>query len=198
MISFSAVGKVNPNLSLMGKLENYEEKDNNSQPTFLKRKYLVGIAYRPVSSDRLNFLLKHELEESKDLTEELAINTTTNTSSIEGIYDATQKLQLFSKYAIREQKEKSVPPPTTGTSDLFIAGVTHKFTRRLDLGGEYRIIRLRQAKENRSGYSVELGYYLVEPIKLVLGYGWTTYEDLRFSENDYWVEGPYLRLLYKF
>jgi len=199
IITYNTVGKMSEDFSLIGKLEKYEEYNNTSpELEFARQKYLIGLAYRPVNNDRFNALLKHEKEELKDLTEEPITNIITITSSIEGIYDLTPKLQLFGKYAIRQKEERSVPPSTTSTSDLLIASATYKFTPRLDLGGEYRIMRLREAQESKSGYSLELGYYLVKQIKLILGYAWTSYDDVRFSENDYWVKGPYLRLLYKF
>jgi len=199
IITFAIAGKLGTDLSLIGKYEDYGEYDfGTSEPKFSKHKILIGLAYRPVNNDRFNALLKHEKEELKDLTKEQATNIITATSSIEGIYDLSPKLQVLGKYALREKEERSVLPTTISTSELLIAGTTYKLTPRLDLGGEYRIMRLKEAQESKSGYSLELGYYLIKQIKLVLGYAWSAYDDLRFSENDYWVKGPYLRLLYKF
>jgi len=199
IITYNTVGKMSEDFTLIGKCEKYREYDNISpDPVFLKLKCLVGLAYRPVNNDRFNALLKHEQEELKDLTGEPITNIITTINSIEGIYDLSPKLQLFGKYAIRQKEEKSVTPTTTSSSDLLIAALTLNVTPRLDLRGEYRRIRLFQAQESRSGYSLELGYYLIKQIKLVLGYAWSAYDDVRFSENDYWVKGPYLRLLYKF
>ena len=199
IITLSAVGKISPNLSLMGKLEKYEEYDNIlPEPKFFRNKNLIGLAYRPVDNDRLNFLLKYEFDQEKDLTDETNVDVATTTSSIEGIYDFTPRIELFGKYAFRQKTERSVPPPFTAISDLTIVGITFKLTERLGLGGDYRIINLPQIPEIKTGYSLQLSYDLIQHIKLVLGYGWTAYNDLRFSENDYWAEGPYLRLLYKF
>lgn len=199
IVTFATVGKISPNLSLIGKLEKYEEYDNSlSEPKFLRNKDLIGLAYRPVNNDRLNLLLKYEFDEEKDLTDEATVDLVTKISSIEGIYDLTPRIELFGKYAFREKNERSVPPPFTAISNLTIAGITFKLTQRFGLGGEYRIIDLPQIPETRTGYSLEASYDLFQHIMLVLGYGWTTYNDLRFGENDYWAEGPYLRLLYKF
>jgi len=200
IIMYNTTGKMSEDFTLIGKLEKYEEyyNDTSFEPVFAKQKYLIGLAYRPVNKDRFNALLKHEQEELKDLTEEPITDIITTISSIEGIYDLNPKLQLFGKYALRKKTDISVPPATTSTSDLLIASTTYKLTPRLDLGGEYRIMRLKEAQESKSGYSLELGYYLIKQIKLILGYTWSAYDDVRFSENDYWVKGPYLRLLYKF
>ncbi len=199
MVTFATVGKLNPDLSAIAKYE-YGDTQNNATGglTFLKSKAIFGLAYRPVDNDRLNILAKYQLEKLKDLTETPSTDTNTATASIEAIYELTPKLELFGKYALRKKEENSTPPLITSTIDLSIAGATYKLTKRLDLSGEYRVMHLRQAKETRTGFAVELGYYLTQQLKPILGYAWTAYEDLRFSENDYWVKGLYLRLMYKF
>lgn len=196
-VTFATAGRISPDLSIIAKYEYGGTQDNvTGGLTFLKSKTILGLAYRPVDNDRLNVLAKYQLEGLRDLT--ASTDTATVTTSIEAIYDLTPKWQLFGKYALRKKDETSVPPPVTSIIDLVIAGVTHKLTKRLDLGGEYRVMRLRQPEETRTGFTVKLGYYLTQQLKLILGYAWTAYDDLQFSENDYWVKGPYLRLAYKF
>lgn len=199
MVTFATIGKLSPDLSAIAKYE-YGDTQNNATGglTFLKSKAIFGLAYRPVDNDRLNILTKYELEKLKDVTETSSTDTDTATASIEAIYELTPKLQLFGKYALRKKEENSTPPLITSTIDLSIAGATYKLTKRLDLSGEYRVMHLRQAEETRTGFAVELGYYLTQQLKPILGYAWTAYNDLRFSENDYWVKGLYLRLMYKF
>ncbi len=198
-VTFATAGKISPDLSMIAKYEYGGTQDNvTGGLTFLKSKVILGLAYRPVDNDRLNVLAKYQVEELRDLTETLSTDTATVTTSIEAIYDLTPKWQLFAKYALRKKDETSVPPPITNIIDLVIAGATYKLTERLDLGGEYRVMRLRQPEETGTGSSLELGYHLTRQLKLILGYAWTAYDDLQFSENDYWVKGPYLRLAYKF
>jgi len=199
MVTFATVGKLSQSLSAIAKYE-YGDTQNNATGglTFLKSKAIFGLAYRPVDNDRLNVLTKYQLEQLKDLTETPSTDTNTATASIEAIYELTPKLQLFGKYALRKKEETSTPPPITSIMDLVIAGTTYKLTKRLDLSGEYRVMHLRQTEETRTGYAVEIGYYLTQQLKPILGYAWTAYDDLRFSENDYWVKGLYLRLMYKF
>jgi uncharacterized repeat protein (TIGR01451 family) len=191
LAEISSAYKLNPDYSLLLRERYFLEKNaGNDNHT---SRFLVGLAYRPLDSDRFNALGKVEYKYNRQSAS--APNYTINSfiASTEGIYQFTPKLQLMGKYAGKLEMDDRF----TSYTDLFAARVLYDLTDRFDVGAEYRMLTSHLTNTRLHGGSVEVGYRVIDQLWLSLGYCFDRFdEDL--TGDSYYGEGPYLKLRFKF
>jgi hypothetical protein len=158
----------------------------------------IGVAYRPVRSDRFNALGRYtRLLDLDPLTESRAPRTdrTWDVLSVETAFQINSRLEWVSKEAWRALKERLADfPKVESDTYLIIQRFNYNFYKPFELGLEYRILGQDQADDQRQGWLTEFSWRLQRHVRLGVGYNFTSFSDNEFSTNDYDVHGWFLRV----
>lgn len=162
----------------------------------------IGLAYRPVAHDRFNALSKFtHLSDMRPLS--LAgidsLVTSSDVLSLEWSLQLSRRLEWVGKEAVKIKEEKTGDRPSfTSHTYLHIHRMNYHMMRKLDLAAEYRILKQKEAKDQREGWLTEVSWQAVKHLRLGAGYNFTDFSDNEFSDNNYSVYGWFIRLQSKY
>jgi uncharacterized repeat protein (TIGR01451 family) len=188
---------VAPDVTLLGRYRWSRTEDRERD--LLEARYQegsVGLAWRPVATDRYQGLAKYTRLE--DLRPTLAGRPSAERGmsvlSVEGTVDLTRRLQWYAKGAARvlEESYETLPTVTTHTY-LGIHRLDFTVHRPFDVGVEYRVLAQREADDRRDGFVTELSRRLAERFRVGVGFNFTGLSDDEFADNDFSRRGWYLR-----
>ncbi|MCG3173396.1 MAG: hypothetical protein GMKNLPBB_01593 [Myxococcota bacterium] len=159
----------------------------------------TGFALRPVRHDWVQFVVKYTrlIEEAplarNDFTPDSAVS---DVFSISPLFETPFRLQIAEKVAIKHMKESldgtSVSPSVTL---LWINRVNlHLWLRKIDLGGEYRMLTNFLANDRESGFLADISWLPVQYARVAFGYNWTRFTDNEYSRHDFDASGFFLRV----
>ena len=205
LYSFNAAGALGDDFSLLGRF-NY-----NTSAELARRSTTegtMGIAYRPLSHDYFNALLKYQIRQSN-----LGINQISdvfsNLVSFEGYVQPSYMWELYTKFALKNSTDKTAGfDPVNSNITLGIARLTHKFLYNFDAVAEYRNLAQIETATMDNQISAELGYYPMKDLRIGLGYNFIYYMDSQ-KRNDLLIrstdllnqnqvnQGPYINLSMK-
>jgi hypothetical protein len=196
-------GKINKNTTLFTKADISQTKNMTTGSTEAQYKELsLGTAYRPVDFDRLNLLTKYTYLENdspsgqsdfKDIEEEKA-----HILAAEAVYDLSDKWQLVEKLAYKMGEEKVSGFDFTKTQTwLLINRLNYDINKDWQVGGEYRRLTQKQAKDYKQGALIEVARNIGEFIQMGAGYNFTDFND-DLTHLDYTAQGPFIRITGKF
>ena len=182
----------------------------SDQSDFLNADFVegvVGAAYRPVSNDRLNALLKYTYFEDLAPAQQISAGGTQSLArqksqifSVDAIYDLTEKLSVGGKYGFR-----SGEVALSRTSDNFIKSDAHIGVVRLDyhvvkkwdILAEGRILSSSLAADEQLGALLGVYRHIGDNAKIGVGYNFSKFsDDLRDFDND--SDGVFLNMVGKF
>jgi hypothetical protein len=184
--------KLSCDYSLLSKAR-YFQDDFENRGTRNTSRFLLGLAYRPTTADRFNALTKLEYKHDTDDTMEFDTVTDTYIASIEGVYQATEDMQVIGKYAGKLADSGEYRTYT----DLVSARIIYDLTDRFDVGLGYRLLTSHETSTMSHGGSAEIGYRLWKDLWLSVGYSLDRF-DADLTGSEYQGKGPYLRLRFKF
>jgi uncharacterized repeat protein (TIGR01451 family) len=195
--TFDGATRLSLDLSLFGRerlfIADYERARMNTGSQML-----LGLAWRPVGSDRLHLLLQGRYEynalearEGDEITSKLILSLDVNLKPV-------RSWEILLHYALKYQKVKLQGDHLSSYTDLASARVLYDITDRWDAGVHGAI--LHQYETDTYGFSlgVEAGVRIVKNVWLSVGYNFVGFEDDDFHGNDCWSEGPYITLRVKF
>ena len=191
--------KLNQDLTMLGKYRYSVTEDTLTSTTEAQfTEFSVGLAYRPVASDRLNGLARftHLLDQNPlSATNPVLSKMVKNVGSLEWNYDISRSLEWIGKGAVKiSSDETGVNPSFTSHNYLFIQRINYRFMDKFDLGTEFRTLTQEEADDQRSGFLTELMWEVVDNARLGVGYNFTDFSDNEFSDNDYSVQGWFVRM----
>ena len=191
--------KLNQDLTMLGKYR-YSITEDTLTSTIEAEftEFSIGLAYRPVASDRLNGLARftHLIDQNPlTATNPLLSKITRNVGSLEWSYDISRKLEWVGKGALKISSDQTgLNPSFTSHTYLFIQRLNYRFMNKFDLGTEFRTLIQEEADDQSAGFLTELMWEVVDNARLGLGYNFTDFSDNEFSENDYSVQGWFVRM----
>lgn len=154
---------------------------------------MVGLAYRPLLSNRFNALSKMEYKLETNTGSSPVLEETAYIVSTEGIWQATTWLQLMGKYA----GKLSIDGEFSAYTDLIATRFIYDLTDRWDIGAEYRMLTNHATDSRCHGGSVEVGYRIIKNLWASAGYSFDKF-DADLAGDSYQGQGPYLKLRFKF
>lgn len=182
----SALGKVSPALSLLGRFEQYGATNQNLVDRLGDtRRIKLGLAYRNPLDDKFNALMKYEYRTNDEITPE-SVGTGSETKahvlSLETIYAPDWRWEFYGKYAMRWAETK-LDGGFSNDSFLNLGQLraTYRFNYRWDVAGEARWIGQPSANYNEFGVAAELGYYFTPDLRVFAGYGFGDIDDRDFG-----------------
>ncbi len=195
--------KLNPDYTLLLKYVMSETRDldlDEIEAAF--NEHSIGLAYRPVATDRFNLLARYTgISDKRPLSLGLLNSEETDLDvfSIEWSYELTHALEWVDKLAFRTKTEETGGfAPFTSHSWLSIHRLNYQFAKSWDVGAEYRSLAQREADDQRDGWLTELMWRANRHVRLGVGFNLTDFSDNEFSDNDYSVYGWFLRLQGKY
>lgn len=184
--------KLHPDYSLLLRERYFTEKTGSGGEHTTSRS-MIGMAYRPLLSNRFNALTKMEYKhESNDMATPV-LSENAWIFSGEGVWKATSRLQLTGKYAGKLSRDADYSSYT----DLVAARFLYDLNDRWDVGGEYRILTSHAVHSSYHGGALEVGYRVIKNLWVATGYSYDKF-DADLAGDDYQGEGFYLKLRVKF
>lgn len=197
-------GSITKTHSLHGKIKNTPGKtsltlnlDTNLEQSFFKhskfeatwgesgnnKKYSLStdLAFRPLRSDRLNLLAKFKMDGPGN------IFAPHRALSLEASYEIASGLSLTGKLAYK-RKTKGEAISETG---LLMGRAKYELTKKFNLIGESRFYLQSVNKGLNAQSTIELGYRLLENLRLSLGYNFT---GSNFGWEDSLSGGPFIKI----
>jgi uncharacterized repeat protein (TIGR01451 family) len=134
---------------------------------------LAALAIRPLKTDRagLLFSFNHRSLEQSILAGAPSTRDRLNTAAADGYYQATKRLELYGRFALRlaANGEQDLPFVSTLTY-LSQARAQYRLTTRFDWAAEARLMWQPSSQTQRSIYGTELGFWVMPDLRLGLGY----------------------------
>ena len=196
-------GKLTPEWDIFGRIEFSKTRNLTDDVTEEShQKLILGGAYRPILHDRINFLGRYtylenkspaDQEDSADIEEEQA-----HVISSGIIYDLNERWRFSERFAYRMGNEKVAGFGFTKTHTwLLIHRLDYKISADWMIGGEYRTLTQREAKDSRRGLLLEVVRNLGSYAQIGAGYNFADFSD-DLTDLDYQGQGPFVRLTGKF
>ncbi|MBC7476405.1 MAG: hypothetical protein H7263_19135, partial [Candidatus Sericytochromatia bacterium] len=194
LYSFNVAGALGDDFSLFGRF-------NLSSSVELTRRSttdgLFGLAYRPLSNDYFNALLKYQVRNSIAGIGQIS-DVTNHIVSFEGFIQPTYAWEIYTKLALKNSSDKTGDfAPVGGNIALGLARVTYKFLYNFDIAAEYRNLTQIESATSFNDVTAELGYYPVKDLRVGVGYNLFGYTDRDLIASNYTSQGPYVNLNFK-
>ena len=185
--------------TLLGKYRYSKTEDDDTNETesrFDERS--IGFAFRPVWTDRFNGLGRYTRlldQRPASLGGPDRTQHTMEVLSVEGLWDVTRRVELFSKFAARRLEEDFPDLPSVETKTFLVIERTNlRIWRKIDFGVEYRILAQDETDDMLQGWLTEVTWELVKHFRVGAGYNFTDFSDDEFAVNDYSVHGWFFRV----
>jgi uncharacterized repeat protein (TIGR01451 family) len=174
LFAIGAAGRVNEGITVLSRMR-------WSRSTYAGRggeavDGLAALAIRPLDSDRagLLFSFNHRSLEQSGAAGLAATRDRLDTAATDGYYQATKRLELYGRVAMRfsANGQPSLPFVSTLTY-LTQARAQYRLTSRLDWAAETRLLLQRASQTQRSVYGTELGFWVMPDLRTGVGYNFT-------------------------
>ncbi|MEO1580779.1 MAG: OmpA family protein, partial [Pseudomonadota bacterium] len=184
------------------------EDDGNFQDDAKLVEGGLGLAYRPVDDNRLNWLAKYtylyDLTSSAqaDLFGSLGSRTDQRSHivSVEGIKRFGPKWSLGGKVAQRVSElrlDRSTGQWFDSTTNFAALRVRYHLIRDWDAMAEYRRLEVEEADNARTGWLIGVDRHIGEHMKVGVGYNFTDFSD-DLTQLDFEFDGFFLNVLGKY
>jgi len=197
--------QLTPDWRLVGKL-NYSQS-KSSQGQFYDGSYteaVVGYAYRPVSNDRLNALLKYTFFYNVPAAEQISGTSTaagvlqrSHIASVDVMYDLTSQWTVGGKYAYRlgqVSMDRVNPEYFDSRAHLYVVRADWHFLHHWDALAEGRLLDLPDAHDRRSGVLLGLYRHLGDHVKVGVGYNFSDFSD-DLTDLSYRHQGLFINIV---
>jgi flagellar motor protein MotB len=199
--------QLNPDWRLLGKFNNARSESSRGQ--FFDGNYteaVLGYAYRPVSHDRLNALLKYTYFYNVPAAEQTGaagsgagVIQRSHIAALDVMYDLSSRWTLGGKYAYRQGQvslDRVNPEFFDSRASLYIVRADWHIVHRWDALVEGRMLELPDAEDLLSGVLVGIYRQLGNYIKLGVGYNFSKFSD-DLTDLNYDHQGLFINLIGK-
>ena len=174
LFSLGAAGRLTKGITVLSRLRLSESSFEGRNSSGVDG--LAALAFRPLDSDRAGLLFSFNHRSiSQSGTAGLApTRDRLDTLATDGYYQATDRLELYGRFALRfaANGEPALPFVSTLTY-LAQARAQYRLTNRLDWAGETRLIIQTSSRTYRTVYGTEIGVWALPDLRFGLGYNFT-------------------------
>lgn len=196
--------QLGPSGSIIGKLNHSESE--SSLGTFYDGGFteaVAGYAYRPVSNDRLNAMVKYTYFYNVPTTDQITLQNIaaefiqkSHIAAVDITYDLTPRISIGGKYAYRigyVSLDREDPTFFANNASLYVLRGDYKFRDNWEFMAEVRLLDMPDLDESRSGFLTTVSRYLGDHLKIGLGYNFTDFSaDLTDLSYDH--QGVFLNV----
>ncbi|MFH0753506.1 MAG: hypothetical protein V2A70_02955 [Candidatus Omnitrophota bacterium] len=195
----SAQGKINEQTTVNGKFSYSTTLNMDTKKAEAGYKEIVmGAAYRPITMDRLNVFGQYTYKENKGPASQDTVTdveaTKMHVVTAGAAFEINEKWELVEKLAMRIMQEKVTGFEFAKTHTwLLINRVNYTLNRDWKIGAEYRILKVQEAQDQKSGVLLEAVHGMNDNMELGIGWNFTQFVD-DLTDLDYTVQGPFIRM----
>ncbi|MDX2493857.1 MAG: hypothetical protein QNK27_02725, partial [Desulfuromusa sp.] len=197
--------QLTPDWRILGKF-NYSKSESSLGESYGGdyTEAVLGYAYRPVSFDRLNVLLKYTYFNNLPASDNESGSDTSfiqrsHIGAVDVMYDLTPRWTLGGKYAYRfgqVAQDREDLEFFDSRAHLYVLRADWHFLHRWDALMEARMLDLPDAQDSRSGALVTLYRHLGNHVKVGIGYNFSDFSD-DLTQMDYRHQGLFINLIGK-
>ncbi len=115
--------------------------------------------------------------------------------SLDTSFQVNPRLEWVTRTALRtDERRGSASGTTESTTGLAIQRLNLSIRQPFELGMEYRILKQDEADDARQGWLGEFSWRLQRHFRVGVGYNFTDFADDAVPDNDYSVQGWFLRV----
>lgn len=176
LIALAAAGRISEGITALSRFQmsrtGFEGRSGSSMEG------TAALAIRPLTSDRVGVLFSfthRSMVQNGSSGGSLAqTRDRTDTLSSDGYFQATKRLELYGRVALRFSANGQADLPFVSTlTYLTQMRAQYRLTRRFDWAGEMRAIVQPSSGTARSAYGAELGFWALPDLRLGAGYNFT-------------------------
>jgi len=196
--------QMGPSGRIIGKLNHSESE--SSMGTFYDGGFteaVAGYAYRPISNDRLNAMVKYTYFYNVPTADQITLQNIaaefiqkSHIAAVDVTYDITPRISIGGKYAYRLGQvslDRENPVFFENNANLYVIRGDYKFRDNWEFMAEARMLDMPDLNENRSGFLATVSRYFGDHLKVGLGYNFTDFsEDLTDLSYDH--QGVFLNV----
>jgi len=192
--------KYNRSITLLGRdVVSYSRSKGSSSGERIDQRTQIGLAYRPVDSNRFNLLSKYEFRYESD-------DTNPATPSLRMVHilsanvnlQATRALVLTGRYAGKLVRDDSGSISSRSAAHMVTGHLTCDLTKKWDAGLNVMSLFNNGMKSMLYGAGAEVGYLLTANLWLSAGYNIFGFYDKDLSGENYTNPGFFMRMRFKF
>lgn len=189
---------------IIGKLNHSDSE--SSLGTFYDGGYteaVAGYAYRPVSNDRLNALVKYTYFYNVPTADQITLQNIaaefiqkSHIAAVDVTYDLTPRFSIGGKYAYRLGQvslDRENPTFFSNNANLYLLRGDYKFGKKWEFMAEARMLDMPDLNESRIGFLTTVSRYFGDHLKVGLGYNFTDFSD-DLTDLSYDHQGVFLNL----
>jgi hypothetical protein len=191
--------RAHPDLTMLARFRysRTEDRDDGTIDARLDERVL-GVAYRPVRSDRFNALFKYtSLLDQRPVQMAGDVRTVRRMDvfALDTSLRLSPRFEWITKEATRVMNESVADLPEVRTNTwLFVQRLNLRVWKAMSLAGEYRALTQREASDLRQGWLAEALWEFTKGFGAGVGYNFTDFSDDVFATNDYRVQGWFFRV----
>lgn len=167
---------------------------------------LLGFAYRPVDNDKFNALVTYNYLYDLAPAEQFNANQQQNdyqqrshVFAFDANYDLTKRWTIGAKFAhklgeVRQGREQG--EWFDSQTNLYVVRADWHVIRNWDFLLEARMLKVKEAKDKRSGFLAAIHRHFGQNLKVGLGYNFTDFSD-DLTHLDYDAQGWFLNIVGK-
>ncbi len=197
--------QISPSWRMLGKLD--YSISNSTLGDFFAGGYtqgVVGYAYRPVSNDRLNALVKYTYFYNVPTTDQLGLQQTateflqkSHIAALDVTYDLTPNWSVGGKYAYRlgeASLDRAQPDFFSDTAQLSVLRLDWRFLKQWDTLAEVRQLDLPDINQRSRGVLTAIYHHITKNLKAGVGYNFTDFSD-ELTDLKYNHRGIFVNLI---
>lgn len=159
---------------------------------------LIGLAFRPVEDDSLNFLLKLQAFKGDALRSAGSPRARSYLALFETNYEPVAKLHLLGRLATKESLDTFEGRTFSSRTWLVETRALLDIGTRFNAGVSARVLDQLATGITVTGLGFEGGFRIARDTWLVGGYNITGFEESGFGDNDRRSIGPFFSVRFKF
>jgi len=159
---------------------------------------LLGLAYRPLRDDRLNFLVKLQGVKGEGIEGAGSPKARSYLGLTEVNYQPVRRVHLLTRLGLKDSRDRFGAEAFSSRTWLTEARGLVDIGRRFNMGLTLRRMRQVATSTSVSGLGAEAGFQMMRDTWVVAGYNFTGFEADGFGDQDRRSAGPFLSLRFKF
>ncbi len=174
LVAIGAAGRINEAITVLSRLRWSHSAFAGRDGSVMDG--LAALAFRPLDSDRagLLFSFNHRSLEQSSVAGLPATRDRLDTAATDVYYQATKRLELYGRAALRLTATGQPTLPYVSTlTFLNQARAQYRLTSRIDWAAETRFLFQRASRTQRSVFGTELGFWVLPDLRAGIGYNFT-------------------------
>jgi hypothetical protein len=108
------------------------------------------------------------------------------------------RVEFGTKVAYKRGLEKTVGFEQATHTWFWLGDARYSLGKNIDIGGQVRVLHQQEAADYLVGYHGEVGYIIMNNMRLAAGYNFKGYKERDLVDYSLWTEGPFVRASFKF